>query len=103
VRPWLGYVFLLEDCDRSRTPVKVKEPHFEVFPEFKVASYSKRYELFCRKIVRERLYNGAAFLLSQKESGLKGKYVEPAEDLSFESFARSLLAQAAAYRDLGAT
>jgi hypothetical protein len=34
IRPWLGYVFLLEDCEGSRRPVKVREPHFKVFPEF---------------------------------------------------------------------
>jgi len=42
-RPFLGYLMLLEDCDRSRAPVKVIEPHFPVFPEFKAASY--RYPL----------------------------------------------------------
>jgi len=34
VRPWLGYLFLIEDCVKSNSPVRVKEPHFEVFPEF---------------------------------------------------------------------
>lgn len=34
IRPWLGYLFLLEDCPKSRSPVKVEEPHFKVFPEF---------------------------------------------------------------------
>lgn len=97
VRPWLGYVFLLEDHPKSRKPVSVRKPHFDVFPEFKDASYAKRYELFCRKIVRERHYNAAAFLLSQKESELNGNYEEPAEDLDFVSFARSLLGQAVAY------
>jgi hypothetical protein len=29
-RPWIGYMFLLEDCARSTTPVAVKEPHFKV-------------------------------------------------------------------------
>src|SRR5437763_4457038 len=38
-RPFLGYLMLLEDCDRSRSAVKVIEPHFPVFPEFKKASY----------------------------------------------------------------
>ncbi len=33
-RPFLGYLMLLEDCDRSRTPVKTVAPHFPVFPEF---------------------------------------------------------------------
>jgi len=40
-RPWLGYVFLLEDCPRFRSPVAVKEPHFPVFEEFRGASYAR--------------------------------------------------------------
>lgn len=99
IRPWLGYVFLLEDCDESRAPVRVKEPHFEVFPEFKKASYSKRYEFFCRKLVRERNYNAAAFLMSERKAGLKGAFLEPADDLTFQIFARSLVAHAAAFAD----
>jgi len=97
VRPWLGYLFLLEDCQGSQTPVRIKEPHFEVLPEFKRASYAKRYELFCRKLVRERHYSSAAFLLSDRTEGLKGFFKEPAMDLSFESFARSLFAQVGAF------
>jgi len=97
VRPWLGYLFLLEDSPKSRQPVRVVEPHFKVFPEFVKASYARRYELFCRKLVRERHYNAAAFLLSAGDSGLKGQAFQPAEDLTFETFGRSLLAHAAAY------
>jgi hypothetical protein len=99
IRPWLGYVFLLEDCDGSRRPVKVKEPHFKVFPEFVNASYAKRYELFCRKLVRERHYSTAAFLLSEQSDGLNGVYAEPAEDLTFLQFTKSLVAHVAAYKD----
>ena len=33
IKPWLGYIFLLEDCPKSNTPVSIKEPHFEVFPD----------------------------------------------------------------------
>ena len=64
VRPWLGYIFLLDDCPKSRTSVAVKEPHFKVFEEFRNSSYAKRYELFCRRLVLERHYDSAAFLLS---------------------------------------
>ncbi len=101
VRPWLGYLFLLEDCPQSRKPVKNKEPHFKVFPEFEDASYSRRYELFCRKLVRERHYSSAVFLTATKVGGLRGEYCEPADDLSFEQFARSLAAQCAAYGKRG--
>src|SRR5262249_23191296 len=38
-RPWLGYLMLLEDAPGSNSPVRVKEPHFQVFPEFRDASY----------------------------------------------------------------
>jgi hypothetical protein len=97
VRPWLGYMFLLEDCPRSRSPVAVEEPHFQVFPDFRDASYAKRYELFCRRLVLERHYDSAAFLLSEAQAGLQGNYIEPAPDLVFEKFARSLVAQVAAF------
>ena len=98
VKPWLGYIFLLEDCIASNSPVKVKEPHFKVFPEFVNASYTKRYELFCRKLVRERHYNVASFLTSDKANGLNGIYSEPAEDLSFDVFTKSLMAQVRIYK-----
>ncbi len=97
VKPWLGYIFLLEDCKESQRPVKVKEPHFTVFKEFKDASYAKRYELFCRKLVRERHYSFSTFILSDRAKGAKGIYKEPAEDLTFELYARSLVAQVAAF------
>ena len=97
VKPWLGYMLLLEDCPESRQSVMAREPYFQVFPEFKSASYSKRYELLCRKLVRERHYNAAAFLTSSREEGLNGAYNEPAKDLSFEPFMKSLSAQATAF------
>ncbi len=97
VKPWLGYLFLLEDCKESQKPVNVKEPHFTVFEEFKNASYAKRYELFCRKLVRENLYNYSAFITSDRANGPKGIYKEPAEDLAFELYARSLVAQVATF------
>jgi hypothetical protein len=42
-RPWLGYLMMLEDCSASTKPVRSWEPFFRVFPEFKGASYGKRY------------------------------------------------------------
>lgn len=97
VRPWIGYMFLLEDSKRSTSPVSVREPHFKVFPEFENSSYAQRYELFCRRLVLERHYDSAAFLMSNPEKGLKGDYFEPAADLTFQSFANSLVAHVAAY------
>jgi hypothetical protein len=93
-RPWLGYMMLLQEARRSLQPVRAREPHFKVFPEFKDASYAMRYEILLTKLVRERLYDSACFLLSNAESGPKGRYHEPAAELSFEKFMTSLLARA---------
>jgi len=97
IKPWLGYLFLLEDCPRSQVPVSVKEPHFPVLPEFKTASYARRYELFCSKLVRENLYSMAAFLLSEAKAGVRGAYSEPVSDLTFSALARSLIGHVAVH------
>lgn len=97
--PWLGYVLMLEDCKASQAPVRVYEPHFKVFPEFIDASYARRYELFCRKLVRERHYNAASLVLSRRDNGLQGAYSEPASDLTFQVFVNSMVAHVVAYTD----
>jgi hypothetical protein len=89
-QPFLGYFFMLEDCPKSQSPVKVSEPHFKVFPEFAGASYCRRYELFCRKLVLERHYTASAFITSKAEQGIRGVFATPAEDLSVERFAKIL-------------
>jgi hypothetical protein len=95
VRPWLGYLMLLEEAEKSTRPVRVVEPHFKVFEEFRNASYADRYNILLKKLVRERLYDGACFLMSKKEDGLAaGTYTEPNPELNFRNFMASLLGHA---------
>jgi hypothetical protein len=90
--PWLGYILLLEECPESQRPIGVREPHFPVFPEFRSASYAKRYELFCRKLVRERQYNAACFIMAGRTSiDSIENYIEPSLDLSANRFLSQLL------------
>lgn len=96
-RPWLGYLFLLEECPKSMSPVKTQEPHFKVFEEFRGASYATRYEILLMKLLRERLYDATCLILSTQKGGLRGEYSEPVGELSFQQFATSLLARAMAY------
>ncbi len=95
-RPFLGYLMLLEDCEPSRSPVKVMEPHFSVFREFKTASYRDRYAILIEKLLRDRLYDGACFLLSNAASSISGDYVEPHPELTFAKFVTPLLARVGA-------
>lgn len=91
-RPFLGYFFLLEDCDRVHTPVKNAEPYFKVDPVFQGASYCKRYELLCRRLVLERLYDAACLTLATNENQTKVSH--PSEDLTFKRFVGELRASA---------
>ena len=90
--PWIGYFMLLEDHPKSRKSLRVYEPLFEVFPEFKGASYMKRYELLLRRLKRERMYTNAAFVVSTDPSLGPIRISEPAQDLAFEPWIRSLIA-----------
>jgi hypothetical protein len=62
--PFVGWLMLLEECERSMTEVRCAEPHFAVFPEFKGASYARRYQLLCERLVERRLYSAAALELT---------------------------------------
>jgi hypothetical protein len=96
-QPFLGYFFMLEDSEASNRPVGVQEPHFKVFPEFIGASYMRRYELFCRKLVLERHYTASAFITSSSQDGINGVFKTPSDDLSIERFAKVLVAHVAAF------
>ena len=96
-RPWLGFVFVLEDCPDSRSPVKVKQPHYKVFPEFIGASYAKRYEILMLKLLRERLYDGASLILTKASDAATGNYSIPCPELEILNFATSLTSHAIAF------
>ena len=96
-KPWLGWLMLLEETPRSTTQIRIDEPHFPVFPEFKKSSYAERYELFCERLMRERLYDATCLILTEKTSGLKGRFTEPNQEFNFNNFAISLISHAMAY------
>lgn len=99
-KPWLGYLMLLVECEKSTRPVSVREPHFEVFPEFKGASYAERGRILLEKLMRERLYDATCFLMTPKEDGDKGVYSEPGPNLSFRYFAESLRGHATTFQQM---
>jgi len=89
-KPWIGWLMLLEDCDKSTKPVRIGRHHFHLRKEFKDTSYSQRYELLFRKLVLEKKYDAAAFIMATEKGGRSGRYSEPANDLSIKKFLASL-------------
>jgi hypothetical protein len=86
--PWLGYFFLLEKSPESLSPVRIAPTPFPVDRVFEGASYAKRYQLLCDRMVKERHYNAATFITSARDS--TGAFEEPNADLRFIDFARAL-------------
>jgi hypothetical protein len=95
--PFLGYFFLLEDCDRVRAPVRNKEPYFKTDPAFNRASYSRRYELLCRRLVLERVYSGACLVMATNSR--RTALTQPAEDLNFQRFVAALRGHVMTFRE----
>ena len=99
VRPWLGYLFLLEDAPEASRPVGAREPFFDIDEAFRGASYKKRHEVFCRRLVRERLYDAACFVTAAEDPG--SSINEPASDLSFRRFAAEMKGRAKFLLEVG--
>jgi hypothetical protein len=94
----LGYLMMLQDHSKSTRPSKPKKlRHYPIRLEFQGISYARRYEIFCERLVRERLYDAACFIMSSAMGRLKGEYSEPNQELSFQNFAATLGARAAAF------
>jgi len=76
------------DADRS--------PHFPVFKEFQGASYLKRYDILCQRLIQENLYGAATVLASPREAVSDGKYGELSELTSLKVFITTLAGHIAA-------
>ena len=82
-RPFVGWLMLVEDAPKSRRPVKDRSPHFPVFPEFEGASYLKRYDILCQRLVKEQLYTTASVISSRRDAAETGAFetLSPMTDL----------------------
>ena len=85
-KPFVGYFFVLEECSGSMSPVRYDSPYFPVLPEFENTSYAARYEIFCRKLVQERLYDAAALVLTQRSAVDTGEHRNLSDLTSARSF-----------------
>jgi hypothetical protein len=93
IRPWLGYVFLLEEDPRSTTPVRLAKTVFPVERVFQNTSYKDRYRILCQRLVRERLYDAACFATSSRDPG--SPIHQPDPELSFNALRASIAGRAA--------
>lgn len=95
-RPFLGWLMLLEDAPESRKPVTDRSPHFPIFPEFAGASYQKRYNILCQRLMQEQLYSTASIITSPRTASADGSYAELDEMTGLKTFVTSFAGHIAA-------
>jgi hypothetical protein len=80
VRPWLGFVFVIEHTPGSTTAVKDHgTPIYRTDSAFDDSSYTMRYQILFNRLVRERLYDAACLISTVKGEGI---HSEPQPEVS---------------------
>ena len=95
-RPFVGWLIMVEDDSKSRSPVKDASPHFPIFVEFENASYLERYDLLCQKLVQEQLYTTACLITSKRSAASRGEFSEMSGMTSLKTFVTAIAGHAAA-------
>ena len=91
--PWLGYLMLVEQSEKSTKTVRIKAPHFKVFPEFQNTSYIDRYHILCQKLMLERHYSNCCLLWSKSDYSFDAVDVS----LSIETFLYAFIGHLTGY------
>jgi hypothetical protein len=95
-RPFVGWMMMVEDAPESRRPVTDRSPHFPVFKEFQGASYLKRYDVLCQRLISESLYGAASVITSPRTASTTGEFSELSELTGLKTFVTTLAGHVAA-------
>jgi Restriction endonuclease XhoI len=96
VRPWLGFVFVIEEAAGSTSVVRDQgAPLYRTDPAFDYSSYTDRYRLLFERLVRDRLYDAACLLSTRRGEGISN---EPAPELSTQSLTAAIAGRVAYVR-----
>jgi hypothetical protein len=95
-RPFVGWLMVVEDAVGSQTPVRDSSIHFPVFKEFQGASYLKRYDILCQRLVKEQLYTSASIIGTPRTAAKTGEYINLSAMTGLKEFVTSFAAHIAA-------
>jgi hypothetical protein len=84
IPPFVGFVILIEEAEASSRPVKMTSHHFPTDPAFDEASYIKRLDLACDRMMREGLYSSAAVIVSPNRKA--GQFSEVCPETGIKRF-----------------
>ena len=94
--PFVGWLMMVEDAPKTRSPVAARAPHFPVFEEFRGASRIRRYDLLCQKLMQEQLYSAATIIASPRSAAETGEFSEMSAMTGLKTFVTVLAGHVAA-------
>jgi hypothetical protein len=97
-RPWLGYFFIMEDAEGSRSPVRPEKSAFPVDIVWRGNSYQGRFAVFCERLIAEGLYDAVCYVTS---SAADPTPTEPVAGLDWRHFSAAINARVRYLADLG--
>lgn len=93
VRPWLGFVFVIEYAEKSTTAIRDRgEPLYPADGVFDNTSYADRYEILFQRLVRERLYDAACLIPTERGNGI---HHEPVQEVSTHNLTAAIAGRVA--------
>ncbi|WP_281629203.1 PaeR7I family type II restriction endonuclease [Vibrio sp. St2] len=107
VRPFMGYLILVEDSETTRSSTRISMDNFPVMPGFLAdenhrgtnyqpingkypratgVSYLERYEILCRKLMYKQVYDAASVIAVSKDNATEGSYSNLSAPTSVNAF-----------------
>lgn len=96
LRPFVGWMMVVEDAPESRRAVTDRSPHFPVSEEFQGASYLERYNILCQRLMQEQIYSAASIIASPRTAVDDGAYAEMNDMTGLRTFVAELAGHVAA-------
>lgn len=96
--PWLGYVFVLEETLQSNNSVGLAPTPFNTDPVFASTSYRDRYQILCRRLISDKLYDAACFVTTSRVP--ESRMIQPDPALSFTALQEAIDKRIAFIRSL---
>lgn len=91
LRPWLGYVLLLEEAEGSTRTGRPRSGTLPVDPVFADTSYLDRYAIFCKRLMDAGLYDATCLVTSSRETDAPIRQPDP--EIGFAAFVGAITAR----------
>ena len=95
IRPWFGYLMLLESSERSQALLREPRTAFPLDPEFNGTRYIDRYQIAFKRLVLEGDLNAVCLVTTDRREDTVGY---PDRTMTFTAFATSIHGRAAEIR-----